>query len=132
VGKTPGEVRQLDQRQHLVDTRLDLGRRFARDLEAEGDVALDGHIGKERIGLKHHADRAAAGAEMSDVATVDANRSFGRRLEPGDHAQGRRLAAAAGPEEGHELAAFDLEVEVLDHRLGAEGLADAGQREEHP
>jgi hypothetical protein len=64
VGKTPGEVRQLDQRQHLVDTRLDLGRRFARDLEAEGDVALDGHIGKERIGLKHHADRAATGAEI--------------------------------------------------------------------
>ena len=51
--------------------------------------------------------------------------------KPGDHAQGRRLAAAAGPEEGHELAALDREVEVLDHGLGAEGLADAGQREEH-
>ena len=55
---------------------------------------------------------------------------FGRRLEPGDHAQRRRLAAAAGAEEGHELAALDREVEVLDHGLGAVGLPDAGQREE--
>ena len=68
--------------------------------------------------------------QMRDVLAVDADRSRGRRLEAGDHAQGRRLAAAAGAEEGDELAALDREVEVLDDGLGAEGLADAGQREE--
>ena len=61
---TAGEVGQLDEGQHLVDPRLDLGRRLPRDLEAEGDVAFDGHIGKERVGLKHHADRAALDAGM--------------------------------------------------------------------
>ncbi len=117
-----GEVRQLDERQHLVDPRLDLGRRLPGDLEAEADVALDRHIGKERIGLEHHADRAAAGAEMRDVPAVDADRSGGRRLEAGDHPQGRRLAAAAGAQEGHELAALDREVEVLARRPSAPKL----------
>ena len=39
------------------------------------------------------------------------------------------LPQPLGPEEGHELAALDREVEVLDHGLGAEGLLDAGQSE---
>lgn len=65
------------------------------------------------------------------IAAVDTDRPLGRRFESGNHAQGRRLAAAAGSEEGHELAALDREVEVLDDGLGAVGFADAYQREEH-
>ena len=36
----------------------DLGLRHLRHLQAEGDVLRDGDIGKERIGLEHHADVA--------------------------------------------------------------------------
>ena len=46
-----------------------------------------------------------------------------RRLEAGDHAQGRGLAAAAGAEEGDEFAALDREIECSHHGLRAEGLA---------
>ena len=39
----------------------------------------------------------------------------GRRLlEAGDHAQQRRLAAAGGAEQGHQLAGADFERHVLD------------------
>ena len=131
-GENAGEVRQLDQRQHLVDPRIDLGRRLARDLEAEGDVAFDCHVGKERIGLKHHADRAAASRPGGHVAAA-------MRIDPSvgvsKPAIIRRvvvLPQPLGPEKAHELAALDREVEVLHDRLGAEALADAGQREEHP
>ena len=68
--------------------------------------------------------------QIGDVLAVDADLAGGRRLEAGDHAQRRRLAAAAGPEERDELAALDRELEVLDHRVGAEGLADAVEFEE--
>ena len=78
----------------------------------------DRHVGKQRVGLEHHADRALVGAQMRDVLAVDANFACGRRLEAGDHAQSRRLAAAAGAEKGDELAALDGEVEVLDDRVG--------------
>ena len=66
------EVGQLDQRQHLGDPRRDLGRRLPSD-EAEVDVALDRHVGEERIGLKDHADRAAVGGKMGDVGAADAD-----------------------------------------------------------
>ena len=129
IGIALGELRQLDHRQHLVDARLELGRRPARDLEAEADVGGDRHVGKQGVGLEHHADRALVGAQMGHVLAVDANFARARRLEARDHAQSRRLAAAAWSEEGDELAALDREIEIPDDRVGAEGLANAGQGE---
>ena len=38
----------------------------------------------------------------------------GDGLEPGDHAQQRRLAAAGGADQHAELAVADLEVDALD------------------
>ncbi len=48
---------------------------------------------------------------------VDADRAGGRRLEAGDHAQRRGLAAAGRAEERDELAALDVEVERSAPRL---------------
>ena len=46
--------------------------------------------------------------------------AVGDVLEAGDHPQRRRLAAAGGADQDHELAVGDLEVELLD-RLGPVG-----------
>ena len=43
----------------------------------------------------------------------------GDRLEPGDHAQHRRLAAARRPEQHHELAVGDGQVTSSTARLAA-------------
>ena len=59
------------------------------------------------------------------------DRARGRLLEAGDHAQHRRLAAAGRPEEGDELAALDVEVEVLhDGASGRRTSCDVLDREE--
>jgi hypothetical protein len=59
----PGEGRQLDQGQHLLDPRLDLLRRHIALPEAEGDVGFDGHVGEQRVGLEHHVGRPAMGRD---------------------------------------------------------------------
>ena len=46
----------------------------------------------------------------------------GRLLEPADHPQGRRLAAARRAEEAEELAVAHLEVDVVDGEHVAERL----------
>ena len=42
--------------------------------------------------------------------------AVGDLLEPGDHAQAGRLAAAGRPDQDQELAVLDLEVQVVDGR----------------
>jgi hypothetical protein len=50
-----------------------------------------------------------------------------RLLEPGDHAQGGRLAAARRPEHREELALGDVEVDIAHGDELAELLRDALQ-----
>ena len=49
----------------------------------------------------------------------------GRQLEAADHAQGGRLAAAGGAEHREELAAVDLEREVVDRGDVMEAFGDS-------
>ncbi len=54
----------------------------------------------------------------------------GRLLQPGDDVEQRRFAAAGGADQHGELAAFDLQVDALQHVELAETLAHIanGQR----
>src|SRR5258708_39877297 len=56
-----------------------------------------------------------------EVAAADEDLAGAGRLQPGDHAQGRGLAAARRPQQGEELAILDLEVEVV-HGAKAVGI----------
>ena len=58
-------------------------------------------------------------------------------VEPGERAQQRALAGAAAPEQGHELARRDVEVDAVEHArarrttveaCGSQVSADAGRR----
>ncbi len=71
------------------------------------------------------AMRRRAGGTLGDVAAADSDPAGGDGLEPGDHPQQRRLAAAGGAEQGAELARLDGEAEVGDHLDGAEALVQA-------
>ena len=66
------------------------------------------------------------GVEHGPVAEPDA--ALLGRLQTGDAAQGRGLAATTRPEKDEELARLDLEIEVVDRhhrRLAAESLGQA-------
>ena len=65
------------------------------------------------------------GCEVGDLLLADRDLAGGDLLEPGDHPQDRRLAAARGADEHHELAVADLQRDVVDRDdLVAEHLAD--------
>jgi hypothetical protein len=57
-----------------------------------------------------------------DDGAADRNLALGDLLEPGDHPQQRRLAAARGPDEHAELTVGDRDVDTADHMRGSEVL----------
>ena len=64
------------------------------------------------------------GGTRADILAVEQDAAFARRLEAGEHAQQRGLAAAGGPEQREELALPDVERERVDRDHRAEALAD--------
>ena len=84
------------------------------DLEREPDVLPDGHVWVQRVVLEDHGDVAVTRRQVVDDLVVDAQFASGDLLEPGEHPQRRRLAAARWADEDHELAIGDLEIEGVD------------------
>ncbi len=109
---------QLVEPQHargLGDAAVALGRRDAGELEAEGHVLADVHMRIERVGLEHHGDLALGRRERVDEPVADIDVARGRRVEPGDHPEKRRLAAAGRADQHQEFAVLDDEIDVGEH-----------------
>ena len=87
-----------------VDPLGPLGLALSGELHREGDVVEDGHVRIERVALKDHGDVAVLRGKVLDVLAADAQGAAADLLQPGDHPQGRRLAAARWPDEDQELA----------------------------
>ena len=104
---------------HGPHPALDLGARDPPPAQPESDVLEHGHVRVEGVGLEHHGDVPVLGRHRVHHPAVDAHLARGDRLEPGDHAERRRLAAAGRAEQHHELAVRDREVEVPDGGLAA-------------
>src|SRR5262249_37302688 len=97
-----GKTDELDERSGAA-AGVVLGR-AALELEPIADVALDRVPGEERVLLEHHG---AIGTGRSDQLAVDADFAavgFGQTV---DSIQEGRLAAAAGADDGNELAFED-------------------------
>ena len=95
---------ELEDACRFDDARPDLGLGHPRDLQRKGDVVEDRHVRIERVVLEHHRDVAVLGMHVVDELVADPDAAVGDLLEPGDHAQRRRLAAARRPDEHEELA----------------------------
>ncbi|MNQ71881.1 hypothetical protein D3C85_865680 [compost metagenome] len=124
-------LQQLAQAQRvgrLLHAAGDLVFRDALDLQAEAQVLRHGHVRVERVVLEHHRHVAVARRGVVDAAVAEQDVAAFGGFQPGNHAQQRRLAAAARPHERHELAVADVDVDAADHRRAAElleELADA-------
>jgi hypothetical protein len=81
-------------------------------------------MGKQAIALKHSVGRPLLRPPAGDVLPVDLERASGRRDEAADDAQQCGLAAAGGAEDGQEVAAADLELELLHRHHGPIALGD--------
>ena len=79
--------------------------------DAVADVAGDGLVREQGALLEDHPDAALLrrhAASRRDVTVTDDDAPGGRRLQPGDAAQQRRLAAPGRAEQGEDLAGLDL------------------------
>ena len=72
--------------------------------------------GIEGIVLEDHGDVPVLGRKVIDHFIIDIDVAGGDVLQAGHHAQSRGLAAAAGPDQDHELLVRDLQIKVY-HRL---------------
>lgn len=81
--------------------------------EAEGHIIEDGHVWVEGVVLKDHGDITILWLDLIDDATGDGDGAAGDFLEAGDHAQRSGFAATGRPDQDHEFAVTDIEVDFL-------------------
>ena len=97
---------------------------YELDFQAEGNVIENGHIAEQGVVLEDEADAPLGSGNVVDPAAVDEDVAAVGILQAGQHAQNRRLAAAAGTEEGDELALVDAKGNVARRVEGAVILFD--------
>jgi hypothetical protein len=114
------EVVEPEELGYLVDAAVDLVLRRLADAKAIAQVLAHVHVRVEGVVLEHHGDVATSRLDVGDVAFAEVDRALVHRLEARDHPQQRRLAAAGGPDEHHELTALDRKADPVD-RLDAAG-----------
>ena len=112
LGLAVQQVLDLQDLGGLMDALVDLVLRGLAQLQAEGDVLVNGHVGVQSVALEHHGDVAVLRGNVVDQTAADVHLALGDLLQAGDHAQGGGLAAAGGADEDDELLILDLKVEV--------------------
>ena len=109
------ELLEPEDLRGLVHALVHLVLRHLLDAQAERDVLVDREMRVERVALEDHRDVAVLRRDVVDDALADLEDALGDLLETRDHAKRRRLPAAGGADEHHELPVLDLQVEVV-HR----------------
>ena len=112
------EADAVEQRAALL---VDLVARHAPDPERRGEDLADALAGVQRRlrVLEDHLHLAAdrlhlPAAGLGDVVAVEADRARGRRQQPHQHADQRRLAAPGLADDPERLAGVEVEGDVVD------------------
>ena len=111
----------------LVDPRVDRVRGHDADRAAVGDVVVGRQVRVGGVVLENHGDVALGRLQVVDHAPGDRNLALGDGLQPGDHAQKRRLAAAARADDDQELGVGDPAVDTMDDGHVAVGFVHLAQ-----
>ena len=102
---------------------------------ADHDVVQHAHVVEQRQVLEGPADpewRARGRLQVRDVASLEDDPPFGRRVSAGDAVQHRRLAGAVRADDREQLAAVHAEADVVQraHTAKAQGhVPDLEQRD---
>jgi hypothetical protein len=103
---------------------LGLGLRRAPQAQREAHILRHRHMRIERVILEDHGDVAVFRRDVIDDAVGDADLAGGHVLEAGDHPEQGRLPAAGRPDEDHEFAIGDRNIDAVDDFDRAEFLVD--------
>ncbi len=110
---------QAQQIGHLRQPRSVFIGRHTAHRQAEADVLRHVQVREQRVVLEHHRDAALGRRQLRDIAPVNQHAAAAGRIEPGDDAQGGRLAAARRPQQHAEAAGIDAQI----HRAQRSGRA---------
>ena len=95
--------------------------------QAQHDVLRGGqHVDQLEV-LVDHADAEVEGVLRGtddDVLAVDADLALVRKIDAGEHVHQRRLAGAVFPQQGEDLAAVNIQPDLVVGHGGPEGLGD--------
>ncbi|OPZ51435.1 MAG: hypothetical protein BWY91_02682 [bacterium ADurb.BinA028] len=117
---------QVEDLGGLEDALGDLVLGDAGDLQGEAHVVGDRHVRVERVVLEDHGDVAVLGGQVGDVAVTDEDLAAVDLFEAGEHAQGGGLATSGGADEDEELPVCDVDVQLVDRRLGVARVVPGG------
>ena len=126
-----GESVEMDELQELLHPLVDLLLRPLADRQPEGDVVLHGHVLEGGVVLEHEADAAVLDRDVGGVAVGDHDSTPVGLLEPGDHAQERRLPAAARTEQRRQRAVRHIDRDPVQGDEVAELLPYSVNRDAH-
>src|SRR5581483_5568479 len=132
AGQLPGlaaEHRgQLENPRGFLHAGVDFRLGHAAIAQAIGHVVVDAHMRVERVILEYHRNVAVGRLDLVDDAAADIDLARGDGLEPGDHPEQRRLAAAGGADQHAELAVGDIDIDAFDRFEAVRiGLADVAE-----
>ena len=65
---TGAEMFEMDERQSALDRRVDVAARSPARLQSERDIAVDGQMRKQGVGLEDKSDIAPVRRNAGDVA----------------------------------------------------------------
>ena len=124
--ETGGEIEDL---RGVLDPLVNFRPGKMPELQPEGHVLIDRHVRVERVVLEDHGDVAVLGRKVVHDLAVDGDGARGGFLQAGDQAQGRRLAAARGPDQHQQFLVFNDEAGVIHgaNTLASRALEDLGQ-----
>ena len=98
----------------LADLPVDLILGHLLQLQGEGHVLIDGHVGIEGVGLEDHGDITVLGGHIVHQLAVDVQLAAADLLQAGNHPQRGGLTAAGGTDQNDELLVRDVQIELLD------------------
>ena len=87
------------------------------ELETESYIFVNVQVRKERVLLENRVYGTLVGRKIRNVLSFESNRAFVGSFEARYHSERGRLAAAAGTEQGHELAALYFKIDMVDYGL---------------
>jgi hypothetical protein len=96
-------------------------------LQAERDVLEHAHVRVERVVLEHHGDVAVLRRHVVHDVATDRDLAAGDFLQPRDHAQRGRLAAARRADQHDEFLVGHFQVDNMHDRMAVIGLANLAQ-----
>ena len=120
-------LQQLSEFKNLrrfLHARLNVVFREFANLQSIRHVFVHRHVRIERVILKHHRDIAILGLQIVDEPAADPYLARRDDLEPRDHAQQRRFAAARWAHDDDELTVGNFGIDTMHHGIFTVGFLD--------